>query len=84
MENRLVIGREGQRCVYLWGRRSWRGMRRLSGGVVGARRGRVEGEGVVARPGAVTVGCAGPRGGGVGRVEGAQFGGGVVEPQPGG
>ena len=56
----------------------------MSGGMVGARRGRVGGEGVVARPGAVTVGCAGPRGGGVGRVEGAQSEGGVVEPQPGG
>ncbi len=56
----------------------------MSGGMVGAGRGRVEGEGVVARPGAVTGRCAGPRGGGVGRVEGAQFEGGVVEPQPGG
>ena len=56
----------------------------MSGGVVGARGGRVVGEGVLARLGAVTVGCAGPRGGGVGRVEGAQFKEGVVEPQPGG
>jgi len=42
------------------------------------------GRGILARLGAVTVGCAGPRGGGVGRVEGAQFKEGVVEPQPGG
>ena len=42
----------------------------MSGGVVGAREGGGVGEGVVARPGAVTVRCAGPRGGGVGESTG--------------
>lgn len=85
----MVTGMEGQRCGYLRGRRSWRGMRRLSGGVNGARRGEAAGKGVMARVGEVTVGLgvAGP--GGRGEVEEGwmgdpQLGGGLEDPQFGG